>query len=116
MSIIFIQPACVEVRSGVFEWVVIGMAANMTYLTLIIAAVPVILFLAFSFESRDRRNKAKGIMLAISFAMLAFLVTVCDGIGGYVPIGIRRVFIALAVILLYLGFVMPAWLSRILNA
>jgi len=116
MSLIFLPPACVEVRAGVFEWVVIGMAANTTYLTLIIAAVPVILFLAFSFKSRDRRNRAKGIMLALSFAMLAFLVTLCDGIGGYVPIGIRRVFIALGVIILYLGFVMPSWLSKILNA
>jgi hypothetical protein len=116
ISLVAYPPAYVEVRPGVFEWIAVGAATQTIYLTLIIAAVPVILFSAFSFKSRDRRNRAKGIMLALSFAMLAFLVTVCDGIGGYVPIGIRRVFIALAVIILYLGFIMPSWLSRILNA
>jgi hypothetical protein len=115
VALIFYPPAHVEVRTGVFEWIATGAAASMTYLTLIIAAVPVILFSAFSIKSMDRRNRAKGIMLTLSFAMLAFFVTICDGIGGYVSIGARRVCIAIAVILLYLGFVMPSWLSRILK-
>ena len=115
LALIFYPPAHVEVRTGVFEWVATGAAATMTYLTLIIAAVPVILFSAFAVKSKDRRNMAKGIMLTVSFAMLALCVTICDGIGGYVPIGTRRVCIAIAVILLYLGFVMPSWLSRILK-
>ncbi|MDY6986204.1 MAG: hypothetical protein SVE93_07405 [Candidatus Thermoplasmatota archaeon] len=114
-SLVIYPPAYVEVREGVFEWTTIEAAAQTIYLTLIIAAVPVALFIAFAIKSKDKRNRAKGIFLAISFAMLAFFVTVCDGIGGYVPIGIRRVFIAVAVVLLYLGFVMPSWLSNILK-
>jgi len=113
-SLVIYPPAYVEVREKVFEWITVEAAAQTIYLTVIIAAVPVALFIAFAIKSKDKRNRAKGIMLAIAFAMLAFLVTVCDGIGGYVPIGIRRVFIAVAVVLLYLGFVMPPWLSNIL--
>jgi magnesium-transporting ATPase (P-type) len=115
LALIFYPPVYVEVRAGAFEWVATNAAATMTYLTLIIAAVPVVLFAVFSAKSKDKQSRAKGIMLAVSFAMLAFFVTVCDGIGGYVPIGIRRVCIAIAVILLYLGFIMPSWLSRILK-
>jgi hypothetical protein len=114
-SLVIYPPAYVEVRAGVFEWITIEAATQTIYLTLIIAAVPVALFIAFAIKNKDKRNRAKGIFLAISFAMLAFLVTVCDGIGGYVPIGIRRAFIAIAVVLLYMGFVMPSWLSNILK-
>ena len=115
LPLMFALPAYVEVRPGVFEWIVAGIAADTMYLTLLIAAVPVVFFIAFTIKSRDKKDRAKGIMLSISFAMLGFLVTACDGIGGYVPMGIRRVFIAIAVVLLYLGFVMPSWLRRLLK-
>jgi len=115
ISLVFSPPAHVEVRPSVYEWIVIDLAAKALYLTAIIAVVPVVLFIAFTLKSTDRRNKIKGIILSVSFAMLAILVTASDGLGAYIPIGIRRILIAVAIVLLYLGFVMPSWLSRILK-
>lgn len=72
-------------------------------------------FLFYSVLTERKIEKINGYFLFAGFFMVAFLTYVSEQFGIFPPIGIRRVLIALALIFIYIGFTVPAWLRRALK-
>jgi len=110
-------PVVVEVRQGYFEWKASALIRQLgfDYALAVLWAVPVVLFVAFTFRARERKDRFKGILLGSSMALLLFFILICEGVTGCIPLAIRRALTAMTIVLLYLGFVMPRWLSRIIG-
>lgn len=102
----------VEVRPDVWEWIATKTLASYAYVCFSMALIPAILFLFYTFKAKRKIDRAKGVFLFVGFLMLAPLIELCDYLGVFPPIGIRRVLIAIALILLYLGIVMPRWFTK----
>jgi hypothetical protein len=111
----FYPPVCLEVRPGVWEWILEGLTAKYVYACLIMAFVPVFLFLFYSVLVKGKIKKISGYFLSVGFLMIAFLTYVSEQFGIFPPIGIRRVLITIALILVYFGFTMPVWLIKALK-
>jgi hypothetical protein len=110
-------PVVVEVRQGYFEWKASALIRQFgfDYALAVLWAVPVVLFVAFTFRARERKDRVKGILLGSSMALLLFFILICEGTTGWIPIAVRRTLTAASVISLYLGFVMPDWFSGLVG-
>jgi hypothetical protein len=69
----FYPPICSEVRPGVWEWILSGLIAKYVYACLIMAFVPVFLFLFYSILAERKVEKINGYFLFAGFLMIAFL-------------------------------------------
>ena len=117
IGLFLFPPAVVEVRSGYFEWKASPMLRQFGFdyalATLWLSSVA--LFVAFTIRVKDKKDRVKSALIATSMALLLFFILICEGVTGWIPVAVRRALTAMAVILLYTGFVMPRWLSRMLG-
>jgi hypothetical protein len=111
----FYPPVCSEVKPGVWEWILEGLTAKYIYVYLVMAFVPVFLFLFYSVLTEKKIEKISGYFLFAGFFMVAYLAYASEQFGIFPPIGIRRVLITIALILVYFGFTMPVWLIKALK-
>jgi hypothetical protein len=108
-------PFISKVRPEVFEWIIAGLTAKYFWVCGAMSYIPSLLFLAYSIKTKIKIQKMAGYFLLVGFFMVACLIEISDTFGIFPPIGIRRVLIAVALILIYLGFTMPVWLKKVLG-
>jgi hypothetical protein len=111
----FYPPFIYEVRPEVFEWRIAGLTAKYFLVCGAMSFIPFLLFMAYSIKTEIRIQKIGGHFLSIGFFMVACLVEISDPLGLFPPIGIRRVLIAVALLLIYFGFTVPPWLKKVLD-
>jgi hypothetical protein len=105
-------PEYVEVREGVEEWILVGTSGSFFYVIIIMAFVPVALFLFNFIQSKKGIDRLTAFLLFLSFLMYSSLGLISDPFGLFPPLGIRRTLMAISIYLLYLGFMVPPWLRE----
>jgi len=91
-----------EAAYGLGEWV-IG-ARSVVYISIAMALIAPLCFLAYSFMVKDRKSRTKGLIIGITLLFLAFLVDFQEPLGTMLPLPVRRALVLVSIIVLYEGF------------
>jgi len=100
---------------GIPEWVLPPGAHVAMWIDLSLSLLVVLYLTVYTIVIEGKRDKAKGAMISVAFAALTYLTLYADPAGSSGMIYIRRVAALLALVLLYLGFIMPNWLVKRLD-
>jgi hypothetical protein len=93
-----------EAAYGLGEWVIGGGARIVVYISIAMALIAPLCFLAYSFVVKDRKSRTKGLTIGITFLFLAFLVDFQEPLGAMLPLPVRRALVLVSIIVLYEGF------------
>ena len=113
MILIILNPPITSVGSGGFlEWVVPQGASTAIWIDISLSLLVVGYLLSYTLMVHGKRDRIKGILLSIAFALLTYLVHYEENFGSGSVLYVRRVLILLSLLILYLGFVMPDWFAK----
>lgn len=112
LTLIFIYPPVWQTaKGGIVELVVHENAITAIWITIIVSFIAPIYLIFYTIIVKGRENKLKGFLITVSLFVLAYLVCYQENFGAGAAIYLRRIFILIAMSVLYLGFTMPKWLA-----
>jgi hypothetical protein len=98
-------------KGGNIELVVHENAITAIWMAVIVSFIAPIYLVFYTLTIKGHKNKLKGFLVTVSLFVLAWLVYYQENFGAGTVIYLRRIFILIAILVLYLGFTMPKWLA-----
>ena len=112
LTLIFLYPPVWQTaKGGIVELVVHENAITAIWITILVSFIAPIYLAFYTIIVKGHKNKLKGFLVTVSLLALAYLVYYQENFGTGTAIYLRRIFILIAILVLYLGFTMPKWLA-----
>jgi len=113
--IILNPPLFAEAYGGIVELVCHENTIHAMWITLGISLIAPAFLVYYAIIVRSKEQRAKGILLSLSFFALSYLINYQENFGTGTLLYVRRILIFIAMVLLYVGFTLPDWLKRIVH-
>lgn len=111
VTLILLNPPVFKVaHGGVVELVAHENTITAMWITFGVSLFAPFFLAYYTIIIKGFENKAKGLLISASLFALSYLINYQENFGSGTVIYIRKIFILIAILVLYFGFIMPKWL------